>query len=82
MPGPHLANASARRWLDKGIFLREKSHFEYDRGHRSTDLTAWADLFSPRQLLAHGTFVEDFRRLSRSPKIPYRWSAQMQSSAS
>ncbi|HJQ96445.1 MAG TPA: DUF1156 domain-containing protein, partial [Acidimicrobiia bacterium] len=26
-------------------------------------MTAWREMFSPRQLLAHGTFVEEYRRL-------------------
>lgn len=35
----------------------------YDRGHRLYGMTTWADFFTPRQLLVHGTFVEEYRRL-------------------
>ena len=33
----------------------------YDRGHRLYGMARWADMFSPRQLLCHGTSVELFR---------------------
>jgi adenine-specific DNA methylase len=35
----------------------------YDRGHRMYGLDRWVDMFSPRQLLGHGTSVEVFREL-------------------
>jgi adenine-specific DNA methylase len=35
----------------------------YDRGHRLYGMTHWRDMFSPRQLLCHGTAVEVFREL-------------------
>ena len=35
----------------------------YDRGHRLYGVTQWRDMFSPRQLLGHGTGVEVFREL-------------------
>ena len=35
----------------------------YDRGHRMYGMTRWLDLFSPRQLLGHGTAVEVFHEL-------------------
>ncbi len=35
----------------------------YDRGHRLYGMHRWQDLFSPRQLLCHGTSVEVFREL-------------------
>ena len=38
----------------------------YDRGHRLYGMTHWADFFSPRQLLALGTFVEILRELRLS----------------
>ena len=34
----------------------------YDRGHRMYGMNKWIDLFSPRQLLCHGTSVEVFPR--------------------
>ena len=33
----------------------------YDRGHKMYGMFKWTDLFSPRQLLCHGTSVEVFR---------------------
>ena len=33
----------------------------YDRGHRLYGMFRWTDMFSPRQLLCHGTSVEVFR---------------------
>jgi adenine-specific DNA methylase len=51
-------------WLAQGILPSEEIGISnYDRGHRLYGLTAWTDFFSPRQLLVHGTFVEEFRRL-------------------
>jgi putative DNA methylase len=35
----------------------------YDRGHRLYGKQRWADLFTPRQLLAAGTVVQEFRGL-------------------
>jgi len=35
----------------------------YDRGHRMYGVLKWRDMFSPRQLLCHGTGVEVFREL-------------------
>ena len=35
----------------------------YDRGHKLYGMRRWRDLFSPRQLLVHGTSVEVFREL-------------------
>jgi hypothetical protein len=35
----------------------------YDRGHRMYGMFKWADMFSPRQLLGHGTAVEVFHEL-------------------
>src|SRR5690606_22220744 len=35
----------------------------YDRGHRMYGMNRWQDLFSPRQLLCHGTAVEVFREM-------------------
>ena len=33
-----------------------------DTNHRCYGMRRWRDMFSPRQLLVHGTFVEEFRR--------------------
>ena len=35
----------------------------YDRGHKMYGMYKWIDLFSPRQLLCHGTSVEVFHEL-------------------
>lgn len=35
----------------------------YDRGHRMYGMYRWVDMYSPRQLLIHGTAVEVFREL-------------------
>jgi len=35
----------------------------YDRGHRLYGINTWAEMFSPRQLLTHVVFAEEFRRL-------------------
>lgn len=35
----------------------------YDRGHRMYGMTHWRDMYSPRQLLGHGTAVEVFREI-------------------
>ncbi len=35
----------------------------YDRGHKMYGMYRWRDLFSPRQILCHGTGVEVFREL-------------------
>ena len=35
----------------------------YDRGHKMYGMHKWTELFSPRQLLCHGTSVEVFREM-------------------
>jgi adenine-specific DNA methylase len=35
----------------------------YDRGHRLYGIRKWVDFLSPRQLLVHGVFVEEYRTL-------------------
>jgi putative DNA methylase len=35
----------------------------YDRGHRMYGMSKWQDMFSPRQLLCHGTAVEVFNEM-------------------
>jgi adenine-specific DNA methylase len=44
----------------------------YDRGHRLYGMFRWVDLFSPRQLLCHGTSVEVFRELLDEEKAKGR----------
>lgn len=39
-------------------------------------MTRWRDMFSPRQLLGHGTAVEVFRQLIDEEKAAGRWSEQ------
>jgi adenine-specific DNA methylase len=38
----------------------------YDRGHRLYGVHKWTEMFSPRQLLCHGTSVEVYRELMES----------------
>lgn len=38
----------------------------YDRGHRMYGMYLWRDMFSPRQLLCHGTSVEIYRQMLES----------------
>jgi putative DNA methylase len=33
----------------------------YDRGHRLYGIRSWRDMFTPRQLLVHGTFIAEWR---------------------
>ena len=40
----------------------------YDRGHKMYGMYKWRDLFSPRQLLCHGTNVEVFREMLESDR--------------
>jgi adenine-specific DNA methylase len=52
-------------WLADGIIPDEEidTTSNYDRGHRLYGIRRWRDMFSPRQLLVHGTFVEEFGRI-------------------
>jgi putative DNA methylase len=54
------------RWLADGVVPNEAidSVSNYDRGHRLYGINTWSEMFSPRQLLVHGTFIEEFRRLA------------------
>jgi adenine-specific DNA methylase len=49
-------------WLVNGIVPVEDIDqvSNYNRGHRLYGINTWRDMFSPRQLLVHGTFVEEF----------------------
>lgn len=49
------------------------------RGHKTEEpirygMTHWRDMFSPRQLLGHGTAVEVFRQLMDEEKAAGRWN--------
>jgi adenine-specific DNA methylase len=53
-------------WIQNGILPDE----EIPDGNKTSEprrygMYRWRDLFSPRQLLVHGTFVEEFRRLNQ-----------------
>lgn len=51
-------------WKTLGVVpTQEIGVSNYDRGHRMYGMTRWTDLFSPRQLLVHGVFAEEFQRL-------------------
>lgn len=54
-----------RQWAEKDILPSEEIDriSNYERGHRLYGINRWRDLFTPRQLLVHGTFVEEFRVL-------------------
>jgi adenine-specific DNA methylase len=58
------------QWLAEGIVPDESidSVSNYNRGHRLYGINTWREMFSPRQLLVHGTFVEEFRRLMPTVK--------------
>ena len=52
------------RWLSEGIVPNE----EVPEGNKTSEplrygMDRWYKMFSPRQLLVHGTFVEEFQRL-------------------
>jgi len=52
------------QWEAKNVLPTE----EIPAGHKTDEprrygMSAWGDMFSPRQLLVHGTFVEEFRSL-------------------
>jgi len=52
-------------WISQSIVPADEidSVSNYERGHRMYGINRWIDFFSPRQLLTHATFVEEFRRL-------------------
>jgi putative DNA methylase len=62
--GVRLAEKSAE-WEANDILPREEIDelSNYDRGHRLYGVLKWTGMFSPRQLLCHGTGVEVFRDL-------------------
>jgi putative DNA methylase len=53
------------RWRSEDVVPDEAidSVSNYDRGHRLYGIYTWREMFPPRQLLVHGTFVEEFRLL-------------------
>ncbi|SCL70417.1 Adenine-specific DNA methylase, contains a Zn-ribbon domain [Micromonospora citrea] len=55
-----------REWEANGYLPTEDiAEGNYDRGHRMYGMFRWADLFTDRQLLVHGTFAEEFAKLAR-----------------
>ena len=52
-------------WEADGILPIEEidAVSNYDRGHRLYGINMWTEMFTPRQLLTHGTFSEEFRNL-------------------
>ena len=51
-------------WLSAGIVpIEEVSHGNKTREPLNYGMSHWRDMFSPRQLLVHGTFVEEFQKL-------------------
>jgi adenine-specific DNA methylase len=52
-------------WEESGILPTEEigPASNYDRGHRMYGIQTWASMFSDRQLLVHGTFVEEFCKM-------------------
>lgn len=55
----------AAEWDRQDLLPREEIPAEsnYDRGHRLYGLRKWADFFTPRQLLTHGVFADEYRKL-------------------
>ncbi len=49
-------------WEREGLIPVEEisTVSNYDRGHRMYGINTWADMFTPRQLLVHGTFTREF----------------------
>jgi putative DNA methylase len=54
-------------WQQAGILPTEDipAPSNYDRGHRMYGRYTWLDMFTSRQALVHGTFCEEFARLSK-----------------
>ncbi len=52
-------------WLLRGIVPDDEIDptSNYQRGHRLYGVNHWREMFSDRQLLVHGTFVEEFLRM-------------------
>lgn len=50
----------------------------YDRGHRMYGMNYWRDMFSPRQLLGHGTAVETYRELLEEERAAGRLNETVQ----
>lgn len=62
----HALDEQMGRWIAEDVIPSEPIDevSNYDRGHRMYGMFYWREMFSERQLLAHGTFVEEFRRLA------------------
>lgn len=50
-------------WLEGGIIPSERMPPGNDNRPNQYGMGMWRQMFSPRQLLVHGTFVEEFRRI-------------------
>ncbi|MDR9392325.1 MAG: DUF1156 domain-containing protein [Trueperaceae bacterium] len=50
-------------WLASDVIPREAVPEGNDSRPHQYGMSYWRDMFSPRQLLVHGTFVEEFRKL-------------------
>jgi putative DNA methylase len=52
-------------WAAGGILPTEEidTRSNYERGHRLYGIATWSAMFTPRQLLVHGTFAEEFQRI-------------------
>jgi adenine-specific DNA methylase len=50
-------------WLAAGIVPSEEVPEGNDKRPKQYGMTRWIDMFSPRQLLVHATFVEKFQRI-------------------
>jgi putative DNA methylase len=51
-------------WLVSGVIPREERFIGFSDRSANYGVFTWADMFSPRQLLVHGTFVEEFHRIA------------------
>ncbi|MDO8880616.1 MAG: DUF1156 domain-containing protein [Coriobacteriia bacterium] len=58
-----LARLSGRWAAEDVLPTEEIPTGNYDRGHRMYGIYTWADMFTPRQRLVHGVFVEEYRRI-------------------
>lgn len=51
------------KWAEDDVLPIEDVPLGNDSRPHQYGMSRWRDMFSPRQLLVHGTFVEEFRRL-------------------
>jgi adenine-specific DNA methylase len=68
LQGLASAEAEVRRllptWLATGVVPSEEIPAGNDKRPQQYGMTRWIDLFSPRQLLVHATFVEEHHRIA------------------